>query len=1641
MFNSEELDLHLKTSHTIETESLVFAEWNMNDTDNINKVGNYRYRPQAVDNQFSIPPSTYDDLDIGGYYTGATDSDITVQSGFDDQDNPTLFTSTRTSMGLLYSLDDCLKPQRPRAGINKMICLGENSSQYFDMGDQITSQEVLNISRRPRYYMSSRYDQFKYWTSYRTAREGEEGVEFGISKAINANGLSYIDDSCPFVVYKEVIPTNKIVVKMQTNVGDIDLGPFTVDGEQIDDPLYGYKNQTTPQRWKIEILKENSWVPIIKFDENSLDKNGNPVVESDGYLEVSYGMVVPEQYRNDYVYAGEIEAEYLLPEVAPYGYLYLIKSSDTDPGIFKIYDDGWDPVSVEYGWSLTDDALDIRTPVVTKATDPEYFINAAGKTQFREFEFIQGMRIVVETMNNPETMFDLIEMSPRLVVNVSDKVSSISLTKTMSDLGNGSIPVGSISASTGSIQLFDDDFSFNQNNIFNHETNLGSIIANHISTKIKFDFYQMVKNVDRYNYFIPIKKMYTDGIPVVSSSTGLVDISLRDLFFFLESSKAPELLITDASISYAITLILDHIGFSNYVFKRVQGLPEIIIPFFFVSPDQNVAEVLQKLAVASQTAIFFDEYNNLVVMSKEYLLPEKDQRNIDSTLYGQQVDANLPNIINLSSEEKKIYNDGRVNYTTRYIQRALSKYKQAPYTDKYKTIGYKPSLLWEVSAKEQLRSQNELPQQSGGFSLSAAPLSVGLTADLPVVVNKEIINNVISLDEGIDNVSSYQGYFYANGEIIKYDAMEYAITGALDDGQPGNLRWITSSQEYQRYFSRIPFNGKMYATGNIRIFSEPEYETVNGVFSIKNGSVKKHGRGQFDTPITSHDAGINSYWSDNSNVAGCLQKGKDYLFNTSEIIEYPALSLGVAGKIEEDIEELNYFNSDLVATDSTRNGIIKNFRADKYFTENEVNYFNTTRAGTLQASALVFNGPAVPEQINPADFVSYVYKDLPDKYTHFGTRMRIIGKIESTNQKSQTPYGGFPIYQTQDLDINSPEKNIQILGGSGGVAFGLNKETNNGYYFEIVSLTQDNIDSYTGSNKEKVVSYPIISSSPVSASSNTVTAKTERPITFLVGEKVRISGLVDNNYSDNTNTPLNGEYKITALNTDKKSFQYVIPTPSQTSVTITDASGDGNLITFNIPSGDTRDSYFKAGDKISISGSSNSSFNLTNVIVNSFRQLGDGWYFTVKSTVTGTSTGGSATYVPLTTTSKTGGTVAVSQSGENNIANIFFYKVLADENGKAIPYKLWSGLGKIIVDDGKFTGQYRFVGEENPTVFDLSAEYINIGNARRFFLYINGKSVATVTDEDPLPEYNNMALFVRGTSKCMFENIYALGVNIGQQGAAPLNTPISKVFGDDEVDTTEALRKYAISGVIQKTYLSGISGDGASPYTLYFDEFGTIMREAAYLNIKYDRAFPALRSRIMKTFNGLKGYSVSGFFGGSYGADFLIFNCQDTTINLDDTTGNFLRIQGIAFTQQTTKTLTVDDYYKRISNISDPITDSSGSLVNPFIEKEEYNRILNSRSRYGTNEFTIESDYIQTDEAAEDVFGWTLQKISVPKIVVGLNTFATFNLQLGDIINIDYKNNEGLDIISDKDKRFVVYNIEYSKSLGNENMVMYLVEA
>jgi len=149
---------------------------------------------------------------------------------------------------------------------------------------------------------------------------------------------------------------------MQTNVGDLDLGPFVQDNTNVADPFFGEVNKTVPVRWKIQYLETDStWVDAASFSENSVRNDGSPIVGSDGYLELFYGLSVPEIFRENFNYEKEFSNASILPDPLnmPNGTAYLIRENENDAGTIHVVVNNdlmiagtYETFPAIYGWSV-----------------------------------------------------------------------------------------------------------------------------------------------------------------------------------------------------------------------------------------------------------------------------------------------------------------------------------------------------------------------------------------------------------------------------------------------------------------------------------------------------------------------------------------------------------------------------------------------------------------------------------------------------------------------------------------------------------------------------------------------------------------------------------------------------------------------------------------------------------------------------------------------------------------------------------------------------------------------------------------------------------------------------------------------------------------------------------------------------------------------------------------------------------------------------------------------------------------------------------------------------------------------------------------------------------------------------------------
>ena len=1599
----DELKNHTITTSVININSLTLAEINLNTAQNISNIGNYRYRAWKADpteSNFGVLQSEWAEETASSdpkYYYGATDVDVVVDAGFDDDDEPYVFVDKNKKTAMLMSLEDCFGRYRPRSGINKVMNI---RGRYFNYSNEDTAS-------RPRYYAASPADKFKYWCSYRQEYDDtiKQTLVTGIAQQMDS--VYMIDDTVPFVVYKENVPANRIIVKMQTHVGSI--------GSEFNDPFYGDQNKSTPLKWKIQTLDSetdtwtDSWIDCWTTPAD--------VVPVDGYVELEYGLAIPEDYSDVFLLVGEYSSADYLPSVSTQGYAYLVGASTTASGDVYVWDDNEGSLGdyvntgpAEYTWRLGSGGIDRRTPFANNLVEPEFFVDEeTGARTYREFDFIKGLRIVVETMNKADATFDLIELSPRLSINLSDKVAQFSITKQAADLGSAALPVGQLLSSTGKLELFDYDQAFNTSQTFVeteesvggqtiYGTN-GSVIYNFVPKNLQVKFYEVIKDVGPYNYYVPIKTLFCEGFPQTNIKARGASLTLRDQFTQFESFIAPELFIPSVSLSVAVSMLLDSIGFSNYIFKRVEGVSDPIIPFFFVPPNKSVAEVLQDLAVSTQHAMFFDEYNNLVVMSKEYMMPTESERSTDFVLYGSRdytqttgeapkVKINnkkLSNILEVASETREIYNDGKITFSERSIQRSIATLAESRGVDKARRYIYKPVLLWEAQPSEQTKSINGESRESA-LALSAIPLNSDIPALPPASLNVSVTNATQS--ETINTYTTSIAHGFVAGEIVEITGMSPEIFNVSNR----KILTIPNSTSFT------------VATDNAYRITAIENNTDDGYtrYTCKNDF-------KIGDSIKISGLSPSGYNRESVVILNANPEYFDVAITVTTAVTDPG---GIAQKLP------NTF------TGAGKARVVR----DETIDLGEGAYFLPRYDGYMYANGEIIRYRGIEFSIQG---YGKVWISSNEDYQYYFSKLRFGKKI--------FPTGRIKVYAKFDDDGNIVKNGRGQFGtdivahSSKMPAFWSNKNNIRGFKMESQYIfTQKTLPATT-----------IGAAGTGSGSTNSLIARAN----CLISNKIK-NVLITNIPNEDTSA------KISSYSSKQGSVQAsALVFKGVPAKTLKEKNIKPRDFISYIPK--TLDkSYVHFGTRLRIVGNSSSSQNLTEQIIDGATEYyksaannstfridggGGGIAFLLDST----SAVNTGYFFEISALNYSGDKASPDDAVGNN--NIFLYKVKKESSSsKAIPVSMWQGFSQIVVDDGEFVGQQRQMAIDHVTVYDLAVEYHDISKKlRRIYLYINDTLIAVVDDNDPLQvgsKRNQIAPFVRGSSKIMFENLYAMKKNFAYNPSSNVEPPGREInpFQDSNLSTDTALHKYALSGIIKDTMLSNIGPSAGPKYSIYFEEFGTILRECMYFDVKFDKAYPALSSKLSPTMNSSKGLVTSSFISNAYGAQFMVFNATDNVLNLDSDTGNYLRIQGVTFNQDSQNILTVDSYYDRMSDFSS--TEFESQQEETQESKIRYIDIKNSRSSYGTKEFNLSATYIQDRDAADNIMDWVLSKTVNPRKSVGVKVFGLSYVQMGDIVTIDYTDKEGVDQISSPNSRYVVYSMEYNYGAEGPETIIYLSE-
>lgn len=407
----------------------------------------------------------------------------------------------------------------------------------------------------------------------------------------------------------------------------------------------------------------------------------------------------------------------------------------------------------------------------------------------------------------------LIEMSPRWVVDTTNKVVNFTVSKESSSNADDVLPVGLVSANSLSMSMI--SYEDPREVIAFEKTMTFDATKTYLYKRVEvipyFKLYHSAGplsdsggNYERINQGI----FYLDNWSI--EEFGDISVTALDGAKILQEMTAPSIVCKEFSTISIMRNLLDNIGFTNYNFNTTSSDKSVFAPRYWWTDDgRTVWESIQQLCRDSQMVAFFDENNILQFYTREFLFNSSDP--IDWNFRYETSGNNLPNILSFNKQDLSSANQVKV--------------------------------LWNsVTSNEYLGNAQPL------WKSSLADLgALSLEENLPASRNASTTPNYMTLRAVVQNegskgqiLDSFSGYVVIDSEIIEYDAVQYFY---YDSNGTKQEVWIEDYPMALKYLGQGQAGASNYGP--------------NDRYRIKT-------RGAFDTKVVDHYAdaqGILNGWT------------------------------------------------------------------------------------------------------------------------------------------------------------------------------------------------------------------------------------------------------------------------------------------------------------------------------------------------------------------------------------------------------------------------------------------------------------------------------------------------------------------------------------------------------------------------------------------------------------------------------------------------------------------------------------------------------------------------------------------------------------------------------------------------------------
>lgn len=398
---------------------------------------------------------------------------------------------------------------------------------------------------------------------------------------------------------------------------------------------------------------------------------------------------------------------------------------------------------------------------------------------------LSGLKLQINSISVEKGYLGIIEISARLVKDVTDILESFNISQNSSDSISGLVPVGDVTANSLRLSLNSYDKSYenyDKSNPFN---------------KAKLNLYKniMVKPfVKIESEKIKLGTFYLDSYEV--EEFGEISINALDGARDLQYIKPPDIVTKDMSSVAIIRRLLDSVGFTNYKFNLSTNDTSIVTPFYwFTDPKKTVWQHIQDLCKDTQMIAVFDNNDTLQFYPRGYIFDPAKSPAL-SFRYNNTTDGKLANISSLSVENVPTVKAIKVMYNPQ----VTSNYDgdgDKIYTSPVVQLGA-AALVADLAA----------PPTTPGADLGSIKLSA------------------VQIASSAKQLYSYTGYLVLGKEIIEYDAIKYSYEPVTPVGNEKVVyKWITADSDVQANQALAKPNS-FKPTGEYRIKQRNAFDVV-----------------------------------------------------------------------------------------------------------------------------------------------------------------------------------------------------------------------------------------------------------------------------------------------------------------------------------------------------------------------------------------------------------------------------------------------------------------------------------------------------------------------------------------------------------------------------------------------------------------------------------------------------------------------------------------------------------------------------------------------------------------------------------------------------------------------------------------------